>query len=414
MRQHQHAEPGPAGPVCSGPASLRPRGEPSLAPGAGAVGLARRRSAEGPLGNLTTAAPRRAPAGARAPAQAASSAPGRKTCGRLCRARQRPGRPGPLGMHGRACHPVESCVSCTPEGSACYYTESDTRNFVKELSRPKMIWRLPDRKLVWGNQDPIKPLPLSALDAKLTRRFDRLAEPKKVSILHVPNRPEYHNSWGRGSTIWKLPTKSFFNYPSSRIEALAEPKRVWNNYSHCRPYSSLEWQVKDPSLIPEASVRIVQLSMAKATHPDFVAPKQVETKISSAALHARPSSRVISLSEPKVKRDTLYFERGENDLPIRPVSIAAMSAKPSPRTQFLAKAKTVHDDYLPMRPVQQPVSRSALKYVPSPRIEVLATPNPRTPLIVNSSNLDVFKVKDAAKVAICSPRLAKLAEPIRR
>ncbi|XP_072476940.1 sperm microtubule associated protein 2-like isoform X1 [Notamacropus eugenii] len=268
-------------------------------------------------------------------------------------------------------------------------------------------------KLVWGNQDPIKPLSWNALNAKLTKRFERLAEPK-ISKLHIPNRPEYYNSWGRGSVIWKLPPKSFFSYPSPRIENLAEPKRLQEEYVRKRPYSSPEWHVKDPSLIPEASVRIVQLSVAKSAHPDFVAPKQVETQITPAALHANPSLRVISLSEPKVKKETLYFERGRNDLPIRPVSSAAMAAQPSSRTQFLAKAKAVHGDYLPVRPVQWPVPRAALKCVPSPRIEVLSTPSARTPLSVNAINLDAFKVKDAAKVAICSPRIAKLAEPIKR
>uniref|UniRef100_A0A7N4P1T0 Theg spermatid protein like n=1 Tax=Sarcophilus harrisii TaxID=9305 RepID=A0A7N4P1T0_SARHA len=257
----------------------------------------------------------------------------------------------------------------------------------RDLARPKKVWRSPDRKLIWGNQDTIKPLTLGTLNAKLTKRLEQLAEPKRIPKLHVPNRPEYHNSWGRGSVIWKLPTKTFFHFPTPRIENLAEPKHLQEEFVRKRPYSSPEWHVKDPSLIPEASVRVVQLSVAKSTHPDFVAPKQVETKITPAALHAFPSSRVISLSEPKVKTDTLYFERGRNNSPIRPVSTAAMVAHPSPRTMILAKAKTVHDDYLPMRPVQQPVQRAALKYVPSPRIVVLSTPNSRSRIISQKRDL---------------------------
>nr|XP_020831017.1 testicular haploid expressed gene protein-like isoform X3 [Phascolarctos cinereus] len=258
-----------------------------------------------------------------------------------------------------------------PASSVFYSTaKTETRGPLRDLSRPKKAWRAPDRKLVWGNQDTIRPLSFNALNAKLTKRVERLAEPKKLSKLHIPNRPEYHNSWGRGSIIWELPTKSFFSYPSPRIESLAEPKQLQEEYLQKRPYSSPEWHVKDPSVTPEASVRIVQLSVAKSTHPDFVAPKQVST--------------------------------------------AAMTAQPSPRTLFLAKAKSVHSDYLPVRPVQQPVSRAALKYVPSPRIEVLSTPSARTPLTVNAINLDAFKVKDAAKVAVCSPRIVKLAEPIKR
>ncbi|XP_044537660.1 testicular haploid expressed gene protein-like [Gracilinanus agilis] len=243
----------------------------------------------------------------------------------------------------------------------------------------------------------------------------KTAKPRAVEGQAWGNfRPEYHNSWGRGSIIWKLPSKAFFSYPSPRIEKLSEPKRYKEEYLQKRPYSSPTWHVKDASHIPEASNRVVQLAVAKPTHPEYEGPKQVETKIPATALNTHPSTRVISLSEPKIKIETLYFERRTNDLPIRPVSDAAMAAQPSSRTQLLARAKTVNEQYLPVRPVQQPIRRSALKYVPSPRIEELSVPSARTPLTTNGINLDAFKVKEAAKVAICSPRIVKLAEPVKR
>ncbi|XP_056658639.1 testicular haploid expressed gene protein-like isoform X3 [Monodelphis domestica] len=226
--------------------------------------------------------------------------------------------------------------------------------------------------------------------------------------------PEYHNSWGRGSIIWKLPSKAFFSYPSARIEKLSEPKRYKEEYLQKRPFSSPTWHVKDASQIPEASSRVVQLAVAKATHPEYEGPKQVETKIPPTALTTHPTTRVVTLSEPKIKIETLYFERRTNELPIRPVSNAAMSAQPSSRTQLLARAKTVNEQYLPVRPVKQPIRRSTLKYVPTTRIEELSVPNARTPLTTNGINLDAFKVKEAAKVAICSPRIVKLAEPVKR
>uniref|UniRef100_A0A5F8GLK9 Testicular haploid expressed gene protein-like n=1 Tax=Monodelphis domestica TaxID=13616 RepID=A0A5F8GLK9_MONDO len=292
--------------------------------------------------------------------------------------------------------------------------KSDTRKPVRDLSTPKKVWGLPDRRLIWGNQVPIRPLTLCALSAKQTKRIDQLAEPKKVNKCYVPNRPEYHNSWGRGSIIWKLPSKAFFSYPSARIEKLSEPKRYKEEYLQKRPFSSPTWHVKDASQIPEASSRVVQLAVAKATHPEYEGPKQVETKIPPTALTTHPTTRVVTLSEPKIKIETLYFERRNNELPIRPVSNAAMSAQPSSRTQLLARAKTVNEQYLPVRPVKQPIRRSTLKYVPTTRIEELSVPNARTPLTTNGINLDAFKVKEAAKVAICSPRIVKLAEPVKR
>ncbi|XP_056658641.1 testicular haploid expressed gene protein-like isoform X4 [Monodelphis domestica] len=414
--------------------------------------------------------------------------------------------------------------------------KSETRKPVRDLSTPKKVWGLPDRRLIWGNQVPIRPLTLCALSAKQTKRIDQLAEPKKSllkfcswdssrhllwrkewkgkrAMIGEHNRrcrnrgnlrrrhrkkrshrhrrhgderldsasalsgsllvsqslaqnaaflerpverrrktlktrrrldptaslrrkrkkakkhplrcrqrrrrkrrdkrkivllawegapqedlkkwchtqksqlkkaqpkteegqtwgklgPEYHNSWGRGSIIWKLPSKAFFSYPSARIEKLSEPKRYKEEYLQKRPFSSPTWHVKDASQIPEASSRVVQLAVAKATHPEYEGPKQV--------------------------------------------SNAAMSAQPSSRTQLLARAKTVNEQYLPVRPVKQPIRRSTLKYVPTTRIEELSVPNARTPLTTNGINLDAFKVKEAAKVAICSPRIVKLAEPVKR
>ena len=45
-----------------------------------------------------------------------------------------------------------------------------------------------NRKLLWGNQDPIRPVSRGALKAQLTERLDNLAQPKEVSHRHVPDR----------------------------------------------------------------------------------------------------------------------------------------------------------------------------------------------------------------------------------
>ena len=45
-----------------------------------------------------------------------------------------------------------------------------------------------NRKLFWGNQDPIRPVSRSAMKAQMTQRLESLAQPKEVSHRYVPNR----------------------------------------------------------------------------------------------------------------------------------------------------------------------------------------------------------------------------------
>lgn len=59
------------------------------------------------------------------------------------------------------------------------------------------------------------------------------------------------------------------------------------------------------------------------------------------------------------------------------VSQAALLAKPSPRIIALAKAKPLHQDYLPAREPYWRVSYAAIHYKVSPRIQELANPNTR-------------------------------------
>uniref|UniRef100_A0A8C2YK22 Uncharacterized protein n=1 Tax=Chinchilla lanigera TaxID=34839 RepID=A0A8C2YK22_CHILA len=63
-----------------------------------------------------------------------------------------------------------------------------SRKRMQDLSRPKRQWGTPDRRLFWGNQDPICPVSDRALIAPLTKRLSNLAQPKKVSHHYVPNR----------------------------------------------------------------------------------------------------------------------------------------------------------------------------------------------------------------------------------
>lgn len=45
-----------------------------------------------------------------------------------------------------------------------------------------------NRKLFWGNQDPIRPVCHSALKTQITKRLENLAWPKEVSYRYIPDR----------------------------------------------------------------------------------------------------------------------------------------------------------------------------------------------------------------------------------
>ncbi|XP_053460598.1 testicular haploid expressed gene protein-like [Nycticebus coucang] len=286
---------------------------------------------------------------------------------------------------------------------------SFSRKRLHDLSRPKNQWGTPDRKLFWGNQDPIRPISLGALKALLTRRLEDLAQHKKVSPHYVPNRAQYCYSCGRESAIWTIPPSVLFTQPSKRIERLSQPNRFKSQDLLNRPFSGQTG--RQYLRFSDPSPRLVRLSIAKGTHPNYLPPKSIETKISISTLGAIASPRIIDLAHPRMKIEGLCYEREKSELPIRPVAPAAMQATPGPRTVALAEPKPVHQDYLPARCVQWPVSYAAAHSKISPRILELANPSARAPAHIVFYDPEVFKVKPAALKAQCSQRIRELSEP---
>ncbi|KAM9087191.1 sperm microtubule associated protein 2-like [Megaptera novaeangliae] len=288
---------------------------------------------------------------------------------------------------------------------------SFSRKRIQDLSRPKKQWGAPDRKLFWGNQDPIRPVSRNAMKAQLTKRLENLAQPKEVSHRYVPNRVQYYYSCGRESVIWEIPSPALFCQPSKRIQKLAQPNRFKKGNLINRSFSDY---LRDSLQISDPSPRILQLSIAKATNPNYVPPKSTETKIATSALTAVATPRTVDLAHPRIKIEGLCFERERSEMPIRPISCVALLAKPSPRILALAKARPLHQDYLPPRDAYWPVSCAAIHSKISPRIQELANPNTRTPVHIVYYDPEVFKVKPAALKAQCSPRIHELAQPLTR
>ncbi|XP_021557297.1 testicular haploid expressed gene protein-like [Neomonachus schauinslandi] len=303
-------------------------------------------------------------------------------------------------------------VALQENGKTLVFVSFFSRKRIQDLSRPKRQWGTPDRKLFWGNQDPICPIARIALKAQLTKRLEDLAHPKEVSHRYVPNRAQYYYSCGRESVIWEIPSPALFSQPSKRIQKLALPNRFKKEYLIKRPYN--DYLTRDSLQISYPSARILQLSIAKAINPNYVPPKRIETEISVPALTAVATPRTVDLAHPRIKIEGLCFERERSELPIRPISRAALLYKPSPRIIALAKARPLHQDYLPDRDAHWPVSYAAIHCKISPRIQELANPNTRSPVHIIYYDPDVFKVKPAALKTQCSPRIHELAEPLVR
>ncbi|XP_048220074.1 testicular haploid expressed gene protein-like [Perognathus longimembris pacificus] len=304
----------------------------------------------------------------------------------------------------------QSSQSARPASCDFVKKSSFSRKRIQDLARPKRQWGIPDRCVLWGNQDPIRPISKHALKAQLTERLENLAQPRKASLSYVPNRAQYCYGCGRESVIWKVPHAALFTQPSKRIQKLAQPNKLKRHYSIYRPYS--DYLPRECLRFSDPSPRILRLSIAKAADPNYIPPKGTENRVSASALSAIATPRIIDLAHPRIKLEGLCYERERSEKPIRPITSAAMLAVPSPRTIHLAKSKPLHPDYLPARNAKWPVSHAATHSKISPRIQELANPNTRAPVNVVYYDPDAFKVKPAALTAQCSARVKQLAEPV--
>uniref|UniRef100_A0A2K6T1T3 Sperm microtubule associated protein 2 like n=1 Tax=Saimiri boliviensis boliviensis TaxID=39432 RepID=A0A2K6T1T3_SAIBB len=267
------------------------------------------------------------------------------------------------------------------------------------MTSPSLITRVPPR--------PPQPSLLGFFSRK---RIQNLSKPKKQ--WGTPDRPQYLYSCGRESVIWEMNPPALFRQPSKRLQRLAQPRGFKRQCLLNRPFS--DYLTRDSLQISDPSPRILQLSIAKGTDPKYHPSKNMQTNISLSTLSAIPTPRIVDLAHPRIKLEGLCYERQRTELPIRPVTTAAMLAKPSPRTIALAKSKSVHQDYLPDRNAHWPVSYAATHSKASPRIQELANPNKRAPVHIVYYDPDVFKVKPAALKARCPQRIRELAQPLSR
>ncbi|XP_012496555.1 PREDICTED: testicular haploid expressed gene protein-like [Propithecus coquereli] len=275
---------------------------------------------------------------------------------------------------------------------------------VAETERRVFARRRQHAKLFWGNQDPIRPVSQGALKAQLTQRLEDLAQHKKVSCLYVPNRLV--------CMCYQVTLSGVLRENEHRTQILQKPLTFQQQCILLRPFS--DYLARASLQIADPSPRILRLSIAKSTDPNYLPPKNIETKISISTLTAVATPRIVDLAHPRRKIEGLCYERQKSEMPIRPVAPAALQATAGPRTVALAEAKPLHQDYLPGRDAYWPVSHAATHSKVSPRIEELANPSARSPGHIVYYDPEVFNVKPAALKARCSQRVRELSEPLIR
>ncbi|XP_057306819.1 testicular haploid expressed gene protein-like isoform X3 [Hydractinia symbiolongicarpus] len=249
------------------------------------------------------------------------------------------------------------------------------RNRIIQLSMPKMskaVWPTIEPRLVWGNQDPMRPISKSAMNAKASERLENLATPKKNFQSDAPlkcSRPGYVLGCGRSSPLW---------------------------------------EVSDAAKTLKERVRTTQLAQPKTTHRDYQPPRKVEWIVSSAAKNATTPTRIKMLSNPKERKE------GPFRYPQWVVGKGARNAQASNRLQDLAKAKKITDGYRPNRDVEWKVPRSAIKACVTVRLTSLAAPIVRDTMDHVQFDPLAFEVKESALKGKVPDRINDLAQPVIR
>ncbi|XP_059700325.1 sperm microtubule associated protein 2-like isoform X1 [Haemorhous mexicanus] len=296
--------------------------------------------------------------------------------------------------------------TCGPHVSAyapcmCVYP----RSRIEVLADPKPLFcQASSPTLVWGNQETIWTLSPGAMTATPSARTLHLCQPKKD-----------FTKYGRSCrpVVGGNPLLPKYGYPSERLLRLSEPKKYLPAYLEQRSRETPEWPVSLAAQNYNASKRILQLAQPKALHPDFMPPREVPIQVSSLAISASASARVQKLAEPVIRELTCCTTHTKPGV-MSPASTSSRKVIASARTIELSKPKQLHPKFMPARDPEWPVTKAARQAVATERIVGLAQPSSRPRQGLTALNPDAFKVKERALKAVCTPRLAELAQPIRR
>ncbi|CAH6779361.1 Theg [Phodopus roborovskii] len=249
-----------------------------------------------------------------------------------------------------------SITERTPSISTAKHRRKKGRRLL-ELAKPKPNWQcLRDRPSVYWTERFIEDTTLTITVPAVSRRVEELSRPKRFY-------QEYYNN-NRTTPIWPIPRSTLEYQPSNRLKQLATPKvrnNIWSiNMSEIsqvsraaqlavptprtlhlakpRPPATLleEW---DPMPKPKPHVsdynRLLQLATPKPLSEKCVPDRNPQWEILDVTKKAVASSRIISLAQPKIRKD---LNEGYDPYYISPASLVAQA---SPRIYELATPKYI-------------------------------------------------------------------------
>jgi len=298
--------------------------------------------------------------------------------------------------------------------------DESSRIRIAQLARPKIskaVWETIEPPIVWGNQEPMKPLSKAAVLAQPSQRIGELSTPKRNFQLDHPSKCSRHyylHSCGRSSVIWDVNT-NINTRISRRLEELSEPKKLHQAYSEDRTSYVLSCGRSSPiMMVSEGAKKAPQrtrtsdLSKPKEFHRDYQIPREVEWPVSQAAKKAQTSARIESLATPKDRKE------GPVRSPEWVVSKGARYAKAGSRVLELAQPKKLTESYRPNRDVEWRVPRSALHATATSRMNELATPIIRATMDHVQFDPLAFQVKVSALKGKVPDRVFDLSQPVSR
>lgn len=165
---------------------------------------------------------------------------------------------------------------------------------------------------------------------------------------------------------------------TDKLVGLTHPKPHCKDWIGERP--SAMWPVSKNALRAKATARLCSLAVSKQHHPDYLPPKSLPTRVSTAAKTTLPSIRLKALSKPKKHAE----------IPVKPDS-------------WWEGPLQWHSD----------VSKGALKHIATERVLQLANPK-RLYKHYNEGRPAIWAVSSAAKKAEPTPRLYELSKPKRK
>ncbi|XP_021061312.1 testicular haploid expressed gene protein isoform X2 [Mus pahari] len=249
-----------------------------------------------------------------------------------------------------------SITERTPSVSTAKGRKKRSRRLL-ELAKPKTNWQcLRDRPSVYWTERFIEDTTLTITVPVVSQRVEELSRPKRFY-------QEYYNN-NRTTPIWSIPRSTLEYQASNRLKQLATPKvrnNIWSinmsEISHVsraaqmavptprtlrlakpRPPATLleEW---DPMPKPKPYVsdynRLLQLATPKALSEKCVPDRSPQWEVLDVTKNAVASSRIISLAQPKIRKD---LNEGYNPYYISPASLVAQA---SPRIYELATPKYI-------------------------------------------------------------------------